>query len=129
MTTDNNWWADWEKQEQERQKQGQQKWMQDQQKASFLKSYLENIPQGVYAAWLKRQQQPFQNYYQNMYGDFYSEYQGELAKQAQGGTEPALDFGSFLNTLDLNKRYAGQTAYQKGFRNYNAAPRTRFLSY
>ena len=96
---------------------------------SFLGQYLETIPQGVYQSYLKRQKQPLQNYFGDMFGDFYSEYQGALAQQAQGGQTPTLDFGSFLNTLDLENRYRGLTSRQKGFWNPAAAPRTRFLSW
>ncbi len=97
-------------------------------KQSFLMDYFGENPETAFSSFISKQDPAMQNYFKNSYNDLYSEYLGMLGNQATTTNElPTLKFTDYLNSLNLNERYAGQTSYQKGFYNPAKSPRAKWL--
>ncbi len=91
--------------------------------ASFLSGYIQSNPQALYASIIGELPDPLKRYYSYKFNDIYSEYEGMLAKQAQNGVMPNLDFGQFLKSKNWLQEYQGLAPTQRG--DYSSSILTR----
>ena len=91
--------------------------------------WLKANPQAQYQQAISGLSMPMQNWFGPRYGTFYNEYMAELAKQAQTGALPTMQFGDFLAGIDWINRYYSNSPYQRGSNPSRLAPRTRWLNY
>ena len=89
-----------------------------QRKRELNNRFLADNPETAYMGFMNELNPAAGQYFTPRYRDIYAEYQGAMGQQAMSGgdpTQPGLSFMSFLQGLDLNRRYGDLTSRQKGF--------------